>query len=163
MNVVRAAKNFELVFNFWNINFQTIFWHIIKHEVNYLFTRALLMPGAHCRVWQSGCDLSPALTWRSGRRAPAPSTAPQAGVGAVLNGPPAEARPSGQELQASSSRLFLSYPPRQQEWTCRNRQFHPTWVGFGPYLLRQLVVKLEMHPINWKYRVSTRILVFTCF
>lgn len=41
MSVVRAAKKFELVFNFLNINFQTIFGRIIKHEVNYLFTRTL--------------------------------------------------------------------------------------------------------------------------
>jgi len=76
MSVVRAAKKFELVFNFWNIDFQTIFGHTIKHEVNYLFTRTLLMHGFHCReAVQPGCNLSPALTLLPGRTATAHATA----------------------------------------------------------------------------------------
>lgn len=56
------------------------------------------MHGFPCRAAvQSGCDLSSALTPLPGRAATAGTAAPQGGTGAIPNGPPAEASPSGRQ------------------------------------------------------------------
>lgn len=64
------------------------------------------MHGFHCReAVQPGCNLSPALTLLPGQMAPACAAAPEHRLGAILHGPPTEARASGGELQALTPKL----------------------------------------------------------